>query len=114
MNPLRTIILGAAGRDFHNFNVYFKDNNLYKILAFTAEQIPDIAGRIYPASLSGKKYPRGIPIYSENKLVDLIKKLKIDVCILSYSDLSNQEVMMKAAIVQSAGADFEKTESSDF
>jgi len=106
MNPLRTIILGAAGRDFHNFNVYFKDNNLYKILAFTAEQIPDIAGRIYPASLSGKKYPRGIPIYSENKLVDLIKKLKIDVCILSYSDLSNQEVMMKAAIVQSAGADF--------
>jgi len=106
MKPLRTLILGAAGRDFHNFNVYFKENNLYKVLAFTAEQIPDISERKYPALLSGKKYPRGIPIYSEKHLVDLIKKLKIDVCVLSYSDLSNQEVMMKAAIVQSEGADF--------
>ena len=102
----RVIIMGAAGRDFHNFNVYFRDNEEYEVVAFTATQIPDIEGRVYPPELAGKLYPNGIPIEPESKLVELIKKYNVDEVILAYSDLSHQYVMERAAIVMSAGADF--------
>jgi len=98
--------MGAAGRDFHNFNVYFRDNENYEVVAFTAAQIPDIEGRIYPPELAGKLYPNGIPIESEEKLVELIKKHNVDEVVLSYSDLSFQYVMEKASLILSAGADF--------
>lgn len=100
------IILGAAGRDFHNFNAYFKNNFDYKVVGFTATQIPDIEGRNYPIELTGKHYPYGIPIYKESELPYLIKKLKVDECFFSYSDVSYQRVMNLASIVQAAGADF--------
>lgn len=100
------IILGAAGRDFHNFNVYFKNNNNYKVVAFTATQIPNIDGRTYPIQLTGKYYPNGIPIHSEADLPYLIKTLNVDQCVFSYSDVSYQHVMSLASIVQAAGADF--------
>jgi len=102
----RVIIMGAAGRDFHNFNTYFRDNNDYEVVAFTATQIPDIEGRVYPPELAGKLYPNGIPIEPESKLVELIKKFDVDEVVLSYSDLPHQYVMERAAIVTSAGADF--------
>ncbi|MGJ8454314.1 cyclic 2,3-diphosphoglycerate synthase [Pseudothermotoga sp. U03pept] len=102
----RVIIMGAAGRDFHNFNTYFRDNEDYEVVAFTATQIPDIEGRVYPPELAGKLYPKGIPIEPESKLVELIKEFDVDEVILSYSDLPHQYVMEKAAIVTSAGADF--------
>jgi len=98
--------MGAAGRDFHNFNVYFRDNSNYKVVAFTATQIPDIAGRKYPAELSGSLYPEAIPIYSEEELADLIRTKQIDQVILAYSDLPHQYVMDKASIVLASGADF--------
>jgi len=100
------IILGAAGRDFHNFNVYFKNNHDFKVVAFTATQIPDIEGRTYPIQLTGKHYPYGIPIHAESELQYLIKKLNVDQCVFSYSDISYQRVMSLASIVQAAGADF--------
>ena len=102
----KVIIMGAAGRDFHNYNVYFKDNNDYEVVAFTATQIPDIHNRIYPSELSGKLYPKGIPIYPEEKLLKLIKENSVDQVIFAYSDVPNSYVMEKAAIVNSAGADF--------
>jgi len=102
----KILIMGAAGRDFHNFNVYFRDNENYNVLAFTATQIPDIAGRKYPAKLCGKLYPNGIPIYPEEDLKKLIKELNIDQVIFAYSDLPNSYVMEKAAIVNASGADF--------
>jgi predicted GTPase len=98
--------MGAAGRDFHNFNVYFRENNSYEVVAFTATQIPDIAGRKYPKELSGKLYPNGIPIYHEDELTRLIKEFEIDKVIFSYSDIPYNYVMSKAAIVNAAGADF--------
>jgi len=98
--------MGAAGRDFHNFNVYFRNNSNYEVVAFTATQIPDIAGRKYPAELSGPLYPEGIPIYLEEDLLNLIKKNEIDQVILAYSDLPYQYVMDKASIVLASGADF--------
>ena len=98
--------MGAAGRDFHNFNVYFRNNSNYEIVAFTATQIPDIAGRKYPAELSGSLYPEGIPIYSEEELPDLIREKQIDQVILAYSDLPHQYVMNKASVVLASGADF--------
>jgi predicted GTPase len=98
--------MGAAGRDFHNFNVYFRDNSNYEVVAFTATQIPDIAGRKYPAELSGPLYPEGIPIYPEEELPDLIRVKQIDQVILAYSDLPHQYVMDKASIVLAHGADF--------
>ena len=98
--------MGAAGRDFHNFNVYFRNNPDYNVIAFTAEQIPGIADKNYPPVLAGKLYPKGIPIYPEAKLPTLIKKNKIDQVILSYSDLPYNTVMTKASIVLSNGADF--------
>lgn len=103
---IRTIIMGAAGRDFHNFNVYFRNNPDYEVVAFTATQIPGIEGRTYPTDLSGKMYPNGIPIFPEDDLSKLIKEKNIDLVILAYSDLSYDEVMHKASQVLACGADF--------
>ncbi|TAL70567.1 MAG: GTPase [Bacteroidetes bacterium] len=100
----RIIIIGAAGRDFHNFNVCYRDNSKYEVVAFTAAQIPDIDGRKYPKSLAGKLYPKGIPIFAEEELENLIKKYNIDECVLSYSDLSYETVMHIGSRVMSAGA----------
>ena len=100
------IIMGAAGRDFHNFNVYFRDNKRYNVICFTATQIPDIEGRQYPPQLAGKLYPNGIPIYSDENLFDLVKDNQVDLVAFSYSDVSHTEVMHKASIVTAAGADF--------
>ncbi|MBU4485632.1 MAG: cyclic 2,3-diphosphoglycerate synthase [Candidatus Delongbacteria bacterium] len=106
MAKKNVIIIGAAGRDFHNFNTYYRDNKDYNVVAFTAAQIPDIDGRKYPKELAGKLYPAGIPIESEDKLVDLIKKHKVDECVFSYSDVTYQHVMKISAIVNTAGASF--------
>ncbi|MBI2084846.1 MAG: GTPase [Candidatus Aenigmarchaeota archaeon] len=106
MKPIRTLIMGAAGRDFHNFNMVFRDNPKYKVVAFTATQIPDIANRSYPNELSGKLYPKGIPIYPEIVLADLIKKLKVDLVVFAYSDVNHEYVMHKASIALANGADF--------
>ncbi len=100
------IIIGAAGRDFHNFNTYFRDNEMYNVVAFTAAQIPDIDGRKYPSELAGKLYPQGIPIHAETDLVKLIRELKADICVFSYSDVTYYKVMGVSAIVNAAGADF--------
>jgi predicted GTPase len=102
----KVIIMGAAGRDFHNFNVYFKGNPRYEVVAFTAAQIPDIEGRRYPPQLAGKGYEDGIPIYDEAELVDLIRSHHVDLVAFSYSDISHQAVMHKASKVMAAGADF--------
>jgi len=102
----KVIIMGAAGRDFHNFNVYFRKNPQYKVEAFTAYQIPGIAGRIYPPELAGEGYPNGIPIFDESELPDLIRKLAIDEVVFSYSDISHLEVMHRASLVNALGADF--------
>ena len=106
MKPVHTIILGAAGRDFHNFNVHFRKNKNYVVDCFTAEQIPFIEKRKYPASLAGRRYPRGIPIYLEKKLPELVKKYRTELIILAYSDLSNNTVMEKAYNALSLGCDF--------
>ncbi|MBC7263566.1 MAG: GTPase [Chloroflexi bacterium] len=98
--------MGAAGRDFHNFNVYFRDNKAYEVVAFTATQIPNIEGRIYPAALAGKLYPKGIPIYPEEELADLIRKHSVDQVVFAYSDVSHEYVMHRASLVLAAGADF--------
>jgi predicted GTPase len=100
------IIIGAAGRDFHNFNTYYRGNEQYNVVAFTAAQIPDIDGRKYPAELAGDLYPDGIPIYAEEDLPKLIKELKADDCVFSYSDVTYQKVMAVSAIVNAAGANF--------
>ena len=100
------IIIGAAGRDFHNFNTCFRDNELFNVVAFTAAQIPDIDGRKYPKELAGSLYPEGIPIFAESDLPDLIRKYDVDDCIFSYSDIPYQKVMSISAIVNSAGANF--------
>jgi predicted GTPase len=102
----KVIIMGAAGRDFHNFNVFFRDNGDYNVVCFTAEQIPDISGRKYPKELAGKLYPKGIPIYPEADVAGLIKKHKVDITVLAYSDLSYHNVMHKVSIVNAAGSDF--------
>ena len=106
MAKKNVIIIGAAGRDFHNFNTYFRDNEDYKVVAFTAAQIPDIEGRKYPAELAGKLYPDGIPIFAEKDLTELIKKHEVDDCVFSYSDVPYSLVMNKSAIVNAAGANF--------
>ena len=100
------LIMGAAGRDFHNFNVYFRNNSDYNVVAFTATQIPNIEGRIYPKQLAGSLYPNGIHIYEEAKLEKLIKDLKIDQVVFSYSDVTFNYVMTKASVVNAAGASF--------
>ena len=106
MAKRNVIIIGAAGRDFHNFNTYYRDNEKYNVVAITAAQIPDIDGRKYPAELAGKLYPAGIPIYAEEDLPRLIKELKVDDCAFSYSDVTYHHVMALAAIVQAAGASY--------
>lgn len=106
MEPKKVIIMGAAGRDFHNFNVYFRGNDQYRVVAFTATQIPDIEGRVYPAELAGSLYPQGVPIYPEEELVDLIRKHDVDQVIFAYSDVSHNYVMSKGSQVAAAGADF--------
>jgi len=98
--------MGAAGRDFHNFNVAFRDNEDYEVVAFTATQIPDIADRKYPSELAGRLYPDGIPIYEEKELTGLIKKQKVDDVVFSYSDVPHEYVMHKASEVQATGANF--------
>ena len=100
------IIMGAAGRDFHDFNVFWKNQDDYNVVAFTAAQIPDIAGRVYPAQLAGEKYPQGIPIEPEENIRELIKKHAVREVVLAYSDLNHKDVMHKAATVTAAGADF--------
>lgn len=102
----KVIIMGAAGRDFHNFNVFFRDNKDYEVVAFTAAQIPGISGRRYPGELAGSLYGKGIPIYPEEKLPGLIMEHGVDQVILAYSDLSHETVMQKASQVLAAGADF--------
>ncbi|MGD2050541.1 MAG: GTPase, partial [Chloroflexota bacterium] len=102
----RIIIAGAAGRDFHDFNTYFRANERVKVLAFTATQIPNIEDRRYPPELAGRFYPDGIPIYPEAELTDLIKKLDVDQVVFSYSDISHEYVMHLASRVLAAGADF--------
>jgi predicted GTPase len=102
----KVIIMGAAGRDFHNFNVFFRDKKEYKVVAFTAAQIPNIEKRIYPPKLSGKLYPKGILIYPESELEYVLEKSKAHEVVLAYSDLSNEEVMEKASVVLSSGPDF--------
>lgn len=102
----KVIIVGAAGRDFHNFNVYFRNNKRYNVVAFTATQIPGIDKRLYPPKLAGKLYPKGIPVFSEDKLVDLINHYKADLVAFSYSDVLHTDVMHTASTVVAEGADF--------
>jgi predicted GTPase len=102
----RILIMGAAGRDFHNFNVVFRANPACQVVAFTATQIPDIEGRTYPATLAGALYPDGIPIFPEHELVDLISKFSVDQVVFAYSDVSHETVMHRASVALAAGADF--------
>ncbi len=106
MKRIRVLIMGAAGRDFHDFNTMFRNNGKYQVVAFTATQIPNIDGRKYPARLAGPLYPRGIPIHPESELVSLIRDLKVDEVVFGYSDVSVQYVMDKASLVMANGADF--------
>ena len=104
--PIKTIIMGAAGRDFHNFNTFFRDNRDYEVVAFTATQIPNIEGRVYPAELAGSLYPQGVPIYPESDLLKLIKEYQVDQVVFAYSDVPHEYVMHKASAVLAAGPDF--------
>jgi predicted GTPase len=104
--PVKTIIMGAAGRDFHNFNTFFRGNKDYEVVAFTATQIPDIEGRVFPAELAGALYPKGIPIRAEEELADLIRKHQAEQVVFAYSDVTHEYVMHKASLVNSLGADF--------
>jgi predicted GTPase len=106
MSRIKVLIMGAAGRDFHNFNTTFRDNDVYEVVAFTATQIPNIEGRRYPPELAGQLYPAGIPIYPEAELVDLIKKHSIDQVVFAYSDVRHEYVMHKASMALAAGADY--------
>jgi predicted GTPase len=102
----KILIMGAAGRDFHNFNTYFRTNEMYEVVAFTATQIPDIVDRKYPSELSGALYPDGIPIHDESELTKLIEDLEVDEVVFSYSDVSHEYVMHKASLVNACGAAF--------
>jgi predicted GTPase len=106
MNPIRTLIMGAAGRDFHNFNVVYRDDPRYEVVGFTAAQIPNIAGRQYPPALSGPLYPDGLPIFVEEELPELVRRLDVRQVVFSYSDVSYTHVMHRSAIANAAGADF--------
>ncbi len=113
MSKRNVIIIGAAGRDFNNFNTFFRANENYNVVAFTATQIPDIEGRKYPAELSGPLYPEGIPVYAQEDLPKLIKELKVDECVFSYSDVSYEHVMGVGAICEAAGASFKMLGPND-
>ena len=106
MNRRNIVIIGAAGRDFHNFNVYYRGNEQFNVVAFTAAQIPNIDNRKYPSELAGKLYPKGIPIFAEEELTYLIEKFDVDECVFSYSDVPYQKVMALSALVNAAGANF--------
>ncbi|MEN8240767.1 MAG: cyclic 2,3-diphosphoglycerate synthase [Chloroflexota bacterium] len=106
MSKIKVIIMGAAGRDFHNFNTFFRGNDEYEVVAFTATQIPDIEGRTYPAVLAGDNYPAGIPIFAEERLVELIKEHNVDQVVFAYSDVTHEYVMHKASVVLAAGPDY--------
>ena len=106
MNRRNIVIIGAAGRDFHNFNVYYRGNEQFNVVAFTAAQIPNIDNRKYPSELAGKLYPKGIPIFPEEELTYLIDKFDVDECVFSYSDVPYQKVMALSALVNAAGANF--------
>ena len=106
LQKIKVIIMGAAGRDFHNFNVYFRNNDAYEVVAFTATQIPGIEGRTYPPELAGPNYPNGIPIYPEEELPRLIKEFDVDQVVFAYSDVSHEYVMHKASVALANGADF--------
>jgi predicted GTPase len=106
MERIRTLILGAAGRDFHNFNVVYRDDTRYEVVAFTAAQIPNIADRRYPPDLSGPLYPQGIPVLAEHELAPLVERLQVDQVVFSYSDVPYAYVMHRAAVAQAAGANF--------
>jgi predicted GTPase len=107
MERKRIIIMGAAGRDFHNFNVYYRNNPQYEVVAFTATQIPNIEGRLYPPEITGELYPEGVPIHAEDELDDLIREKEVDQVVFAYSDISHLDVMHKASRVLAAGADFQ-------
>jgi predicted GTPase len=104
--PVKTIIMGAAGRDFHNFNTFFRGNKDYEVVAFTATQIPDIEGRLYPAEMAGSLYPKGIPIRAEAELSDLVTAHGVEQVVFAYSDVPHEYVMHKASLVNALGADF--------
>ena len=106
MSRIRVIIMGAAGRDFHNFNTFFRDREGYEVVAFTATQIPNIEGRVYPAELAGRLYPEGIPIHPESDLESLLEKYQVDQVVFAYSDVSHEYVMHKASRVLGLGPDF--------
>jgi len=106
MEKKNVLIMGAAGRDFHNFNVFYRDNEEYNVVAFTATQIPNINDRLYPAELAGKLYPKGIMIYDESELENLIKKFNVQEVVFAYSDVPFNYVMTKASIVNAAGVSF--------
>ena len=106
MKRRNVLILGAAGRDFHNFNCFFRDNPEYQVVAFTATQIPDIFGRAYPAALAGELYPNGIPIFDEADMADIIQKHSIDLVVFSYSDVKYEYLMHRASLANALGADF--------
>lgn len=106
MKKIKTLIMGAAGRDFHNFNVLYRDNDQYEVVAFTATQIPDIEGRTYPAELAGKLYPNGIPIHDESDLEVLVDRHDVEEVVFAYSDISHESVMHKASRVNATGAHF--------
>ena len=106
MQKINILIMGAAGRDFHNFNTYYRDNEMYNVVAFTATQIPDIDGRVYPSELAGKLYPNGIAIHDESELIGLIQQHQVDEVVFSYSDIRHEDVMHKGSLVNAAGADF--------
>src|SRR5690242_10495386 len=106
MSRTRVLIMGAAGRDFHNFNVAFRDNDQFDVVAFTATQIPGIEGRLYPPALSGQLYPQGIAIYDEKELTQRIAEAQIEQVVFAYSDVPHEYEMHKASQVLAAGADF--------
>lgn len=106
MEKKNIIIIGAAGRDFHNFNTYYRNKDTYNVVAFTAAQIPNIDDRKYPPELAGELYPDGIPIYSQDELANLIEQYDVDECVFAYSDVTYKEVMGVSALVNAAGADF--------
>src|SRR6476619_6342926 len=106
MSRIRTLIMGAAGRDFHNFNVVYRDDSRYEVAGFTAAQIPNIAGRRYPAALAGPLYPDGLPIFPEDDLPALIERLSVRQVVFAYSDVSYTHVMHRSAVANAAGADF--------
>ena len=102
----RVVIMGAGGRDFHNFNVVYRDDPGVEVVAFTATQIPGIADRFYPASLAGPRYPKGIPVRPEEELAEIVRRLSVDEVVFSYSDVSHVDVMHRASLALAAGADF--------